>query len=68
MGFTTYENRANPHVAIHRDNCNQLRKRGGIHRHGQGEYKEHETLEAARAYADGTGLPVIVCSFCDPKE
>ena len=65
MGFTTYENVNNPHVAIHRNTCNQLRKRGGVHKYGQGKYVDHETYEAARAYAEQTGLPVQDCSYCD---
>jgi hypothetical protein len=66
MGFTTYENRNNPHAAIHRDTCNQLRKRGGVHTQGKGKYEEHDTYEAALAYAQQTGLPVQNCSYCDP--
>jgi|MDTC01.2.fsa_nt_gb hypothetical protein len=58
MGFTTYENRNNPHAAIHRDTCNQLRKRGGVHTQGQGKYEEHDTYEAALAHAQRTGLKV----------
>ncbi len=38
MGFTTYKNVANPHVTIHRDGCNQIKKRGGLHKYGQGTY------------------------------
>ncbi len=66
MAFTTYENRANPHITIHRDNCNQLRKRGGIHKYGQGHYKQHETYNDAKMYAQGTKLPLLDCSFCKP--
>lgn len=61
--FVTYENRANPHVTIHRDGCGQIRKRGGVHKYGQGEYKNHGTLSLAIAYANTTGLPVIDCLF-----
>jgi hypothetical protein len=67
MQFTTYENRANPHVAIHRCICNQLRKRGGVHKNEQGKYVEHATYAEARAYAEQTGLPVQDCSFCEPR-
>jgi hypothetical protein len=62
MTFTTYENRNNPHIAIHHDQCNQIRKNGGI---GRGEYREHETYDQARLYAESTGLPIIDCSFCN---
>jgi hypothetical protein len=68
MSFTTYENRNNPHVAIHHDGCNQLRKRGGVHRVGQGKYEEHVTYAEARAYAETTDLPVKDCSFCNPQD
>lgn len=66
MGFTTYENVANPHVTIHRDGCNQIRKRGGEHKYGQGGYRHHESYMDARNYAEGTRLPVKDCSFCAP--
>src|SRR3954469_19476127 len=33
--YETYENTTNRHVTIHRVGCSQLRKRGGVHRHGQ---------------------------------
>jgi hypothetical protein len=62
--YTTYENRNNPHVAIHREECNQLRKRGGV---GRGEYKNHVNYDAARLYAESTGLPIQDCSFCKPS-
>ena len=68
MPFTTYENRANPHVAIHKENCKQLRKRGGEHVNDQGKYEEHLTYKDALQYANSTGLPVIDCSFCDPTN
>src|SRR5262245_43150408 len=65
--YETYENHANPHVTIHKKGCSQLRKRGGIHRHGQGSYKGHATLAEARQYAESTGLPVRLCRFCNPS-
>jgi hypothetical protein len=66
LPFVTYENRRNPHVTIHRAECGQPRKRGGRHRYGQGGYHEHTTYSAAREYADSTGLPLIICSYCNP--
>jgi hypothetical protein len=68
MPFTTYENRSNPHVAIHKENCNQLRKRGGEHVNDQGKYEEHLTYKDALQYANSTELRVINCSFCDPTN
>jgi hypothetical protein len=65
-GFTTYKNIANPHVTIHCDGCNQIKKHGGRHRYGQGSYEHHETYADARAYAESTGLPIQDCSFCKP--
>jgi len=62
----TYENRNNPHVTIHTTGCSQLRKRGGIHRHGQGRYKGHDTLASAESYAKQTGLPIKFCRYCNP--
>ncbi len=62
--FETYENRHNPHVTIHGEGCTQPRKRGGDHKFDQGEYRQHATLLEAERYAQGLGLPVIRCSFC----
>lgn len=62
--FVTYENTHNPHVTVHRDNCGQVRKRGGVHKHAQGRYKNHDSFVQAVAYAHSTGLPVINCSYC----
>lgn len=59
MGYTTYENRNEPHIGIHVDICGHLRKHGGK---GNGEYHEHKTLNAARNYAQTTGLPIRECS------
>jgi hypothetical protein len=66
MAFTTYENRANPHVTVHKDGCSQIKKRGGEHQHGQGEYHFHASYEDAHRYAAATDLPVRDCSFCKP--
>jgi len=67
MGFTTYSNKNNPHVAIHCDDCNQIRKRGGHHsKNAKGSYADHETYAAAKAFADSTNLPLKNCSFCQP--
>jgi hypothetical protein len=63
MGYTTYENRKEKHVAIHEDGCGQMKKHGG---EGEGEYHTHETLKDAERYAQSTGLPVRKCSFCKP--
>lgn len=65
--FGTYQNTHNPHVTIHREGCNQLRKHGGDHKYNQGEYKNHETMLDAISYANTTGLPVNDCSFCKPS-
>ena len=66
--FETYENRSTPHVTIHRVGCSQLRKRGGVHRHGQGSYKAHATFANAEHYAKQTGLPVRICGYCHPVK
>jgi hypothetical protein len=67
MGFTTYKNTANPHVTIHLEGCNQIKKHGGQHRYGQGSYEYHETYADAKAFARSTRLPVRDCSFCKPR-
>lgn len=66
MSYTTYENHNNQHVTIHKDGCNQIAKRGGIHIDGNGLYKQHETYQNALSYAKKTGLPPRNCSFCNP--
>ncbi len=68
ISYETYENRNNPHVTIHRVGCSQLRKRGGVHRYGQGSYKGHATLTEAHTYARTTGLPIKYCKFCTPQR
>jgi hypothetical protein len=68
MAFVTYENRRNPHVTIHVEVCTQIRKRGGEHAHGQGEYHSHATFPDAQQHAQQTSLPVIECSFCKPAD
>jgi len=65
--FTTYKNIANPHVTIHRDGCNQIKKHGGQHQYGQGSYEHHATYVDAKAYAESTGLPIKDCFFCKPR-
>lgn len=66
--YETYENQNNPHVTIHKAGCSQLRKRGGVHRHGQGGYKTHTTLAEARSYAGSTRLPIKFCGYCDSAD
>ena len=66
MAFTTYANTRNPHVTIHRDGCNQMRKHGGDHKYSEGCYQSHASLEKAREHARRTNLPVKECSFCKP--
>ena len=63
-----YKNVANPHVAIHLQGCGQIRKHGGQHKYGQGEYQEHATYDLAVGYAKGTGLRWSPCSFCRPER
>jgi hypothetical protein len=65
MAYTTYENRWNPHVTIHRDGCGRIGQNGGGDS-GGGAYHTHETLADAERYAQSTGLPVRHCSFCNP--
>lgn len=66
-GFTTYKNIANPHVTIHCDGCNQIKKHGGQHQYGQGSYEHHATYADAKTYGKSTGLPMRDCSFCKPS-
>jgi len=68
MPYEMYENRANPHITIHKAGCRHLRKHGGEHKYGQGEYHKHETLEKAHSYAQTRNLPIILCSSCNPSS
>ena len=68
MPFVTYENRRNPHVTIHLQGCRQIAKNGGEHKHGQGSYSDHITYADAQKFAEGTKLPIIICSFCKPPS
>ena len=68
MAFVTYENRRNRHVTIHVEGCSQIRKHGGEHAYGQGEYHNHATFLDAQQHAQQTGLPLIECSFCKPGD
>ena len=65
--FVTYENRSNPHVTVHRSDCRQIAKHGGVHRHGQGDYRDHPSFVEVDAYARSTRLPLRYCSFCRPN-
>jgi len=38
MEYITYENRNNPHITIHKENCNQIAKNGGEER---GKYENN---------------------------
>lgn len=67
MPFVTYENYMNPHVTVHRYGCGHVKKHGGQHKYNQGQYKRHATLSDALSYAESTGLPDRLCSFCFPS-
>lgn len=45
--YTTYENKPNKRVCIHKLPCNKVRQHGGL---GQGLYKEFYTLDEAKKY------------------
>lgn len=64
MKYVTYENRNNPHVAIHKVGCNQIAKNGGV---GKGTYACFENYTDARKFAEATNLEIKHCSFCNPK-
>lgn len=68
MKYITYRNTANPHVTIHKNGCPQIKKRGGIHKYGQGEYLDHDGYLEARIFAESTTLPIKDCPFCKPGE
>ena len=59
--FVTYENRHNPHIAIHKNGCNQIEKNGGA---GEGKYRGFSDYKDANDYARTTELPIKICSFC----
>ena len=62
--YTTYENKPNKRVCIHKNSCNQIGKNGG---EGQGLYKEFYSLKEAEKYADSLvllGYEKTLCSYC----
>lgn len=68
--YTTYENKPNKRVCIHKNPCNQIRKNGG---EGQGLYKEFFTFEDAEKCADSLvvlGYKKTLCQDCSehPKS
>ena len=63
MPFVTYENYQNQHVTIHNEGCGQISKNGG-----KEDYHNFENIDDAENYAKSTKLPVIYCSFCNPKK
>lgn len=68
VAFETYENQWNRHVSIHHIGCGQLRKRGGEHVDEQKHYQMHSRYPEALMYANQTGLPLKICSFCCPDK
>lgn len=66
--YTTYENYINRHVTIHRAECKQIAKRGGMHKDSRARYVGHKTYRDAELYAKGTRLPIWVCSFCNSHD
>ena len=68
MKYITYKNISNPHVTIHKDECSQIKKRGGVHKYGQGEYIAHDEYQEARIFAESTKLLIKDCPFCKPEE
>lgn len=67
MEFITYENRTSKHATVHVKGCRQVKKHGGMHKHGQGDYWDFSTFAEADACAQATGFPVKHCSFCVPQ-
>lgn len=59
--YTTYENKPNKRVCIHKNPCNQIRKNGG---EGQGLYKEFYSFEDAEKYADSLNYKKTLCPNC----
>ena len=66
MTFETYENTWRRYVRIHRVGCVRSRVHGGTHKYGQGGYRQYATYEAARSYAESTGLAPLCCKTCRP--
>lgn len=55
-------------MTIHKDGCSQIKKRGGIHKYEQGEYRSHDSYQQAYAFAGKANLPIKNCQFCNPIE
>lgn len=59
--YTTYENKPNQRVCIHKLPCDEVRKYGGL---GQGLYKEFHTFEEAEDYAKSLKYKIYYCQKC----
>lgn len=62
--YTTYENKPNKRVCIHKLPCDEVRKHGGL---GQGLYKEFHTFEEAECYAKSLNYKIDYCQKCNKK-
>ena len=65
--FVTYDSRHFGRVTIHRRGCWAIEKKSGGQRLEAAHYVGHDSYEAARTYADGTGLTVHLCGICKPE-
>ena len=63
--YTTYENKPNKRICIHKLSCIEVRKNGG---QGQGLYKEFNTLNEAIEYAKTLPYSLSFCSRCNVKN
>ncbi len=66
--FTVYWNRANRYAKVHRATCPYIAQHGGTHKDDQGGYEHFATYEAARRWAEQTGLVASDCKGCRPGE
>lgn len=66
--FETFEPESKAYISIHREDCSQLRKHGGIPASGRKLYQRHRTYQEARQYAESKEIPIKVCSRCSPQH
>lgn len=60
--YTTYENKPNKRVCIHKLPCDKVRQHGGL---GEGLYKEFYSFDEAKNYAESLNdYKVEYCSTC----
>lgn len=70
--FITYQNKHNPHITIHKFECEKVAQHGGIPSKPFQEYTLFMSYKSAEIYAEAVkstspSLEIKICSFCNPN-